>query len=68
MEKVAMDRAKIVSLSETLQTPAGKFEQCLKTEESSALERGKAHKLYAPSVGLISDGNLKLTKHGRVGP
>ena len=65
--KAAMDRAEIVSLSETLQTPAGKFEKCLKTEETSALERGKAHKLYAPSVGLIFDGDLKLTKYGHAG-
>ena len=59
-----MDRAEIVSLSETLQTPAGKFERCLKTEESSALEGGKAHKFYGPAVGLIFDGDLKLTKCG----
>ena len=63
--KMAMDRAEIVSLSETLQTPAGKFEKCLKTEETSALESGKAHKLYAPTVGLILDGNLKLTNYGQ---
>ena len=66
--KVAMDRAEVISLSETLQTHAGKFEQCLKTEESSALERGKGYKHYAPSIGLILDANLMLTKHGRVGP
>lgn len=35
--KVAMDRAEIVSLTETLKTPAGTFENCLKSEESSAL-------------------------------
>ena len=63
--RVAMDRAKIVSLSETLQTPAGRFENCLKTEESSALERGKEHKLYAPGVGLILDGKLKLARCGQ---
>ncbi len=62
--KVAMDRARIVSLSETVQTAAGKFEKCLKTEESSSLEGGKEYKLYAPGVGLISDGTLKLTKYG----
>ena len=60
-----MDRAEIVSLSETLQTPAGNFKKCLKTEETSALEGGKAHKLYAPSVGLILDGDLKLMKYGQ---
>jgi hypothetical protein len=63
--KVAMDRAEVVNLAETLQTPAGKFEHCLKTEESSAIEGGKEYKVYAPGVGLILDGNLKLTKHGR---
>ena len=66
--KVAMDRAEIVSLSATLQTPAGKFEQCLRTKESSTVERGTTYKLYAPSVGLIFDADLKLTKYGRVGP
>ena len=65
--KVAMDRAEVVSLTETLQTPAGKFEKCLKTEESSVLEGGKEHKLYAPGIGLIYDGSLKLTKCGRAG-
>ena len=65
--KVAMDRAEVVSLTETLQTPAGKFEKCLKTEESSALEGGKEHKLYAPGIGLIYDGSLKLTRYGRAG-
>ena len=63
--KVAMDRAEIISLTETMQTPAGTFEKCLKTEESSVLERGKEYKLYAPEVGLIMDGNLRLTKYGR---
>ena len=65
---VAMDRAEVVSLTETLETPAGRFVKCLKIEETSALEGGKAYKLYAPSVGLILDGRLKLTKHGRAGP
>jgi len=62
--KVAMDRAEVVSLEAKLKTPAGQFEHCLKTEESSALERGRESKLYAPGIGLISDGELKLTKFG----
>jgi hypothetical protein len=36
---VAEDRAEIVGLNEILNTPAGKFEQVLKTEETNALER-----------------------------
>jgi hypothetical protein len=64
--KVAMDRAEIVSLSEKLETPAGKFENCLKTEETTPLERGKEYKHYAPGVGIIQDGGLKLAKINRV--
>jgi hypothetical protein len=62
--KVAMDRAEIASLSEKLETPAGIFENCLKTEETSGLESGKEYKLYAAGIGLIQDAGLKLTKHG----
>jgi hypothetical protein len=62
--KVAMDRAEVVSVTAKLQTPAGTFENCLKTEETSDLESGKSHKCYAPDVGLISDGDLKLVRHG----
>jgi len=58
--KVAMDRAEVLSLGDTLDTPAGKFENCLRTEESSALESGREHKLYAPGIGLIQDAGLKL--------
>jgi len=64
--KAAMDRAEVVSLDEKLDTPAGKFERCLKTEETSAVERGREHKLYAPGIGLICDGGLKLVKYGFV--
>jgi hypothetical protein len=65
---VAMDRSEIVSVSETFATPAGKFENCLKTAETSALEKGTAHKFYAPGIGLVYDGELKLVKSGRVAP
>ena len=58
--KVAMDRAEIISMSARLVTPAGMFERCLETEESTPLEGGKERKLYAPGVGLIKDGTLQL--------
>lgn len=61
---VALDRAEIVSVSETLETPAGTFKDVLKVEETTPLEPGKGYKYYAPGVGLIRDGALKLTKHG----
>ena len=62
--KVAMDRAEVVSVSETLATPAGNFNNCLKTRETSALEGGREYKLYAAGFGLIQEADLKLTKYG----
>jgi hypothetical protein len=62
---VAMDRAEIISLSETFKTPAGDFTNCLKTKEGTALNpKEKEYKLYAPGIGLIQDENLLLVKYG----
>jgi len=64
---VAMDRAQIASMTETGKTPAGEFKGCLKIEETTPLEPGvKGYKLYAPGIGLIGDGSLKLVKFGKV--
>jgi hypothetical protein len=64
--EIAMDRAENISLTETLRTPAGKFNKCLKVEETTPLEPGaKEYKVYAPGVGLISDGPLLLKHYGR---
>ena len=61
----AMDRAEIVSTSETLKTPAGTFTNCLKTLETTPLEpMEKEYKLYAPGVGLIKDEDMLLVKYG----
>ena len=62
---VAMDRAEIVGMNETVETPAGKLDRCLKTEESTPLEKGKEHKLYAPGIGLVQENDLKLAQYGR---
>lgn len=63
----AMDRAEIVSTTETKSTPAGNFTGCLKTEETTPLEpKEKEYKLYAPGIGLIQDEDLLLTKYGFV--
>lgn len=35
---VALDRAEIISINETINTPAGKFTSCLKKEETTPLE------------------------------
>jgi hypothetical protein len=65
--KTAMDRAEITGLGEKFDTPAGHFDHCLKTVETSAVEPGRETKLYAPGIGLILDGDLKLTKVSRPG-
>jgi hypothetical protein len=63
--RVAMDRAEIVALGGTLTTPAGRFTDVLTVEETSALERdAREAKRYAPGVGLIQDGQLKLVRYG----
>lgn len=63
---VAMDRAEIVNMSETVATPAAQFKNCLKVEETTPLEPGaREYKYYAAGIGLIQDGALKLVKHGR---
>lgn len=64
---VAMDRAEVISLTESLQTPAGLFKGCLKTQETTPLEpEAKEYKIYAPGVGLIKDGDLLLTKINKI--
>ncbi len=65
---VAMDRAEVIRVSETFKTPAGIFEQCLKTREGTALNPlEKEYKYYAPGIGLIQDGDMLLVKQGFVG-
>jgi hypothetical protein len=60
--KTAMDRAEVISITEEVKVPAGTFKNCLKTKESSALESGSEEKLFAPGVGLLTDGSFKLAK------
>ena len=64
---VAMDRAEVISLTESLKTPAGTFGNCLKTQEGSALNPlEKELKVYAPGIGLLKDGEMLLTKYGYI--
>ena len=47
-------RAEVVSLDDVIDTPAGKFQQVLKTEETTTLEPGeKEYKFYASGLGLF---------------
>jgi hypothetical protein len=61
---VAEDRAEIVSINDTLDTPAGNFQNVLKTEETNPLEPGeKEYKFYALGIGLIQEEALKLVNY-----
>ena len=60
--KVAMDRAEIISVTETAKVPAGTYNNVLHTRESSAVESGSEDKWYAPDVGLIKDAEFVLAK------
>ena len=66
---IAEDRAEIISVNDTLDTPAGTFKQVLKTEETNPLKPGeKEYKFYAPGIGLIQDESIKLVKHTPLTP
>jgi len=62
---VAMDRAEVLSVDERIVTPAGTFEHCLRTRESTPLEHGSETKIYAPGIGIVQDGALKLVSFSR---
>ena len=57
-------RAEIVGFDYVIDTPAGEFQQVLKTKESTPLEPGeKEYKFYATGIGLIQDRTLKLVNY-----
>jgi hypothetical protein len=61
---VAEDRAKIVSVNGSMVTPAGTFDQVLKTEETNPLKpEEKEFKFYAPGIGLIQEEAIKLVNY-----
>lgn len=61
----AMDRAEVVGVDEVFETPAGRFTHCLRVLETTPLEPAAGeHKVYAPGVGLLRDGGLRLVRSG----
>jgi hypothetical protein len=60
---VAMDRAQVLTVSDTLSTPAGRFENGLTTKETSALETVVEYKSYVPGIGFAADQSLKLVSY-----
>jgi hypothetical protein len=60
--KIAMDRVEVLSIDETIRTPAGTFEHCVHLRETSPLERDVSNKYYAPGVGIIKDDEFELAE------
>ena len=60
--KVALDRVEIVSVNETVKTPAGTFQHCVHLCETTPLEPGTSHKYYAPGIGMIKDDEFELAE------
>jgi hypothetical protein len=60
--KVAMDRVEVISITETVNTPAGTFEHCIHLRETTPLERDVSHKYYAPGIGIIKDDAFELAQ------
>jgi hypothetical protein len=59
---VALDRAEHVAFDLEIDTPAGKFDDCIQVTETTPLEPGhESIKFYCPHVGLVADGELRLT-------
>lgn len=66
----ALDRAEIVSVTAAADVPAGSFEQCIETLETTPLEPGsESIKVYCPDVGIVDDDGLVLVRYnaGRPG-
>jgi hypothetical protein len=63
--KVALDRVEVVSVDETVKTPAGTFHHCLHLRETTPLEPDVSHKYYAPGVGMIKDDEFELAEKPR---
>ena len=58
---VALDRGENTGMDQLVTVPAGSFPGSITILETSALERNaKGTKIYAPGVGLIVDGTVRL--------
>jgi hypothetical protein len=62
---IALDRAEIVGMNQTISVPAGNFNNVIKIKETNALEpKVTEDNLYTPRVGLVFDHNSKLVSYG----
>ncbi len=58
---VALDTAEIINTTETVETPAETFTNCVQFRETTPLELGtESIKFWSPGLGRVQDGLLKL--------
>jgi hypothetical protein len=64
--EVAMDKAEVVGVNETVNVPAGNFSNVIHMKETSDLEPElpPEENLHAPGVGQVIDGDTKLVSYG----
>ncbi len=58
---IAEDKAEVISMTETVNTPAGVFDKVIKSKETNPLEPcSKDYKFYVKGIGFIKEESLKL--------
>jgi hypothetical protein len=64
---VALDKAEIVNMNQTVNVPAGSFDNVIKVIETNDLEPGiEEANLHAPGVGQVIDNDMKLVRYGYI--
>jgi hypothetical protein len=62
---ITLNRGQVLSLGETCKTAAGTFSRCMKVMGTSGMDPKKREfKYYAPQIGLVRDGALRLVRYG----
>ena len=62
LEGEAEDRAKVISIDESVEGPAGAWSGVLQTEDTTPLEPEVEHKFYAKGVGAVQQQTVKGEK------
>jgi hypothetical protein len=64
---VALDKAEIVNMNQTVNVPTGSFDNVIKMIETNDLEPGiEEANLHAPGVGQVIDNDMKLVRYGYI--
>jgi hypothetical protein len=64
---VAEDESEVVAVGLTVTTPAGRFDDCIKTKDFAPLDQNTEFKYYCAGVGLVreqfSEGRMDLVRY-----